>query len=122
MKIEAKKEREKITLALSGELTIHHGEELKKAFLNAFDAAPVVKVEIGEAEDVDLSFVQTLLSAARTAAEEEKLLVLSGDGLAKSFRELYSRTGFTLNGGTLAPESDWDGLKDPGITEVSDDG
>ena len=102
MKIDVKKEKKKVTLTLSGELTIHHAERLKKAFLDAFNDAPVVKVVIGEAVEVDLSFVQTLLSAARTARKKKIEFGFSKDSLPEPVGELCSRAGLDPGFGSQA--------------------
>ena len=99
MKIEMKWEKNKITLTLSGELTIHHAEELKKAFLKAFDNSSMVEVGIEEVKDVDLSFAQTFLSAARTGDEMKIEFGFSKDRLPEAVCELCSRAGVDLDSG-----------------------
>lgn len=94
MRIRKKSGRDRTVLSVSGNLDIYHSQELRKALIKALDDAPRTEIAIGEVSRVDLSFLQILCSADRTAKIRKKELVIAQDSLPGPIVALCRQTGF----------------------------
>jgi anti-anti-sigma regulatory factor len=65
-------------LTLEGELTLPHAEELRKALLSAILAAADVSIGFGSVQEVDVSCLQLVCSAHRSAFRLKKRVSLGG--------------------------------------------
>jgi anti-anti-sigma factor len=65
-------------IQLSGELTIGRIAELRESIKNLVDRFPTVHIRFEDVTGIDLSFLQLICSAHRTAASMNKQLVFSG--------------------------------------------
>jgi len=65
-------------LTLAGELTLPHAEELKKALLRALLETDDVSIDFGSVQEVDVSCLQLVCSARRSAARLKKRVSLGG--------------------------------------------
>lgn len=63
------------TVTLSGDVTNTRAAEVRDALLNAFDRAGIVRVNIDGIKALDITFLQTLLSAEKTAVASGKKMV-----------------------------------------------
>ena len=66
------------TLRLEGDLTIERAAELLEAFRQALAASDQVEMEFGEVGTVDLSCLQLLCAAHRTAVAQGKQFCFTG--------------------------------------------
>jgi len=82
----------------SGDLNIQRAGELRGTLLEALERSEAVSLEFGECAKVDLSFVQMLCSAHRTAAKLHKLLRLNGS-LPEGFLKAVQDTGYSRTSG-----------------------
>jgi len=82
----------------SGDLDIQRAGELRSTLLEALEESEAVSLEFGECAKVDLSVVQMLCSAHRTATKLHKLLRLSGS-LPRGFLEAVEDTGYSRTSG-----------------------
>jgi anti-anti-sigma regulatory factor len=82
------------SITLDGKLTVGRAEEMRMLLIKALIDSDDVRVGFGAVEDVDLSCLQLLCSAHRSAARMKKHFSLSGHR-----PELFTRTvkeaGFT---------------------------
>ncbi len=90
------------TITLEGELTVHHAEEFRMLLIKALIDAEHVHVEFGRVADTDLSCLQLLCSAHRSAGRMKRSLSLTGiwpEAFAKAVRDAgYARlTGCRLD-------------------------
>ena len=69
----------KVTLKISGDVTIHNSGEMHRLLLELLDTADSVELALTEMGDVDMSFFQLLCSAHRTFTLKDKLLCVTGD-------------------------------------------
>lgn len=69
-------------LRLDGPLTVSRAEELQVLVLTALEAAEPVLIQLPEDERIDISFLQLLIAAQKTAAREGKILALADDAAA----------------------------------------
>jgi anti-anti-sigma factor len=65
-------------IQLSGELTVGRITELKESLKNLVDRFSTVHIRFEDVTGIDLSFLQLICSAHRTAASMNKKLVFSG--------------------------------------------
>jgi len=79
---------------LSGELAIASAREIKNAVLAAQGRADIVVVNIREATDADLSLLQILCSAHRSAIGKNKQFTVTGCE-HEVFRRSLMRSGFS---------------------------
>lgn len=86
-------------LSVDGPHTLANANDVRASLISALQASNLVVLECGNLKDVDLSFVQCLLSARRSAAEQGKTLSLAAPA-AGTLREVLQRGGFLS-----APES-----------------
>jgi ABC-type transporter Mla MlaB component len=85
-------------LTLKGELTITHAETLKTMLSEALQDTNRVQVELAEVSAVDLSCLQLLCSAHRTAAALGKALTLGGE-IPPMLHQAMKTAGFTRQKG-----------------------
>jgi len=82
----------------SGDLDIQRAGELRSTLLEALEMSEAVSLEFGECDKVDLSFVQMLCSAHRTAAKLHKLFRLNGS-LPEEFLKAVEDAGYSRTSG-----------------------
>jgi anti-anti-sigma regulatory factor len=64
-------------VSLGGALTVRNAEEIRSRLLDALRQHPTVRIDCTAATDVDLSFIQLVLSARKSAAATGKCLSLT---------------------------------------------
>ncbi len=89
-------------ITLDGEITLNHAEELRMLLIKALIDADRVVVDFGPVSDVDISCLQLLCSAHRSAGRMKKVVSLSRNWpapFAKAVRDAgYKRlTGCRLD-------------------------
>lgn len=82
-----------LVLKLAGEVTIPWAGELRQAFLDAFDTAATVAVDVREVASVDLTGLQLLCAAHRTSCTRGKGFRLTGERQG-AFAEAVALAGF----------------------------
>ncbi len=80
-------------LVLDGNLTLERAEELRMLLIKALIDADLVSVDFATVTDIDLSCLQLLCSAHRSAARMSKRLVFSGEW-PDVFRQAVNESGF----------------------------
>lgn len=63
-------------LTMSGSLTIENAGEIKRRLLTAFERSDHLKVRIMEDAEMDVSFLQILCAAHRTAEKSNKIFAV----------------------------------------------
>ena len=84
---------DKGVVTFSNDLTLPHAEELKAAFLKALVETDDVAIVFENVQEVDLSFLQLLCSAHRSAVRLKKTVKFSA-ALPKVFTEAAEAAGF----------------------------
>lgn len=85
-------------LILDGEVTVERAEELRKNLIRCLEEADEVIVDLEKVAGVDLSCLQLLCSAHRTAAAAGKGLVL-GRTVPEVFTRAIRDAGYWRHGG-----------------------
>ena len=67
------------TVAISGTLAIEGAAELQRALSGAISASPRVIVDMQQLEELDMTILQLLCSACKTAAANKRCLVIEGE-------------------------------------------
>jgi anti-anti-sigma regulatory factor len=98
MNCKAKKTRGKNVLNLEGELTIIHSSEIRDLLLKAINKSKHVELNLDSVTDTDLSFLQLLCSAHRTAMKLNKSFSIKG-GYPEILNETAVDAGFPLQKG-----------------------
>jgi anti-anti-sigma regulatory factor len=80
-------------VTLKGDLTLRHAEEMKKVLLKALLNADSVTVSFGNIREVDLSCLQLLCSAHRSAVRLKKQVAFSED-LPRAMRNAAEVAGY----------------------------
>jgi ABC-type transporter Mla MlaB component len=81
------------TITLDGDLTLPHAEELKKVLIKSLLDSDDIRVSMNSLEDADLSCLQLLCSAHRSAVRLKKRIGFSGSP-AGPFRSIVEGAGF----------------------------
>lgn len=90
-----------LLIRIQGELTVQHAAELKACLLSALSSAQSVRVDLEAIEDIDLTCLQILCSAHKSALFAGKNLCL-GDETPEHFRNSLDAAGFSrLQGCTM---------------------
>jgi len=89
----AKKTGGKRKLALSGDLTLLQAAQMREALQQELAAAEQLEVVFSDVGSVDLSLVQVLCAAHRSARKAGKNIILPG-GLPDAFVRLIDDGGF----------------------------
>ena len=101
-------------LAMGGSLTIENASRIREELVRAFGEADKVVLELGEDVVADVSFLQILCSAYRTARMEKKTLELDCAAFP-GMKQLLTEAGY--NGEELCfPKADEDRREDRGGT------
>ena len=85
-------------IAFSGELTIRNAEQMHTRLLDAVHRCPAVTVDCAAATDIDISFIQLVLAARKSAEAAGKVLSIapaSADRLAVAMRRAGLAEGET---------------------------
>jgi ABC-type transporter Mla MlaB component len=82
-------------LAFEGSLTISQSEPVQAALRDALNKHPAVEIDCSGAEEIDVTFLQILVSAGRTAVALKKNLRLSSPP-AGLLADAISRCGFPV--------------------------
>ncbi len=90
----AKTQSEAVRIRLSGKLTLQGIEGTYATICAALGGNKVVEVDCSDANSFDLSFVQLLLSARRTAGERVRLAM----PLPAALQDVLQRGGFLAQG------------------------
>jgi len=78
--IRREKKAERETIAFSGDLTVPHANTIVLALREALQDAAAVDIVIENVTAVDVTFLQTLCAAHRTAAAQGKEVTVRGEG------------------------------------------
>jgi ABC-type transporter Mla MlaB component len=95
---------EMVTLQWSGDLTIRRIAELKAQVQQALAAVTLVSIEIAAEAECDMTLMQLLCAAHRTAARQEKTLQLCGE-IPKQFKRIMDLAGFSRHIGCAQDKS-----------------
>jgi anti-anti-sigma factor len=79
MRLTVDKSGKKGVLKLKGMLTISQADDLKNALIKAFKKVTELEVDLKKVDEIDISCLQLLCSAHKTAVKSRKRLVLGGD-------------------------------------------
>jgi len=83
------------TLVLAGSLTVSQSEAVQASLLDALTQHSTVEIDCSDAEEIDVSFLQILISASRTASAWNKNLRLSSPP-SVLLSEAMNRCGFPV--------------------------
>ena len=86
------KRRERREVTLAGDLTLPRAGEIREQLLSALEGEEVV-LRFGGTGAVDLSFVQLLCAARRSASVRERRLTVAGDPVPRAVASLVRRAG-----------------------------
>ncbi len=87
-----------ITLAMEGTLTIGRASDARVELQDALNNAQHIELDIEEAREADLAFLQLLCSAHRTAITMNKTLVLQGT-IPEMFKKSVEDNGYARHTG-----------------------
>lgn len=93
MKCEKTTDSDTVTLTLSEDLTLPYAEELKKFLLETAGAGKNVRVKFESVADIDLSLLQLLCSAHRTAVRLKADFTVEGP-MPEECRLFVEEAGF----------------------------
>jgi len=85
---------------IGGELTISYAGQLREIFLQALSESKMIKLNLEQVTEVDLSCLQLLCSAHRTAVSIGKNFIRSGE-CPESLKSAAERAGFLRNKGCV---------------------
>ncbi len=83
---------------MSGALTIDNAAAIRARLIDIFKKTDRIAVSINEESEIDVSFLQLLCSAHRTAMESEKSFVLDG-AKSKSLIHVAEEAGYARKTG-----------------------
>ena len=86
------------TITLDGNLTVGRAEELRTLLIKALIDAEQVRVDFGTVTDIDLSCIQLLCSAHRSATRMKRSVSLSGDW-PELFKKIVKEAGYARHSG-----------------------
>jgi ABC-type transporter Mla MlaB component len=93
MQIEREQSGNTSWLRLKGRCTVEHAADLKAALVDALHSQEHLLVVLDEVNEIDLSFLQLLCSAHRTAITRNKCFALDGD-LPEVFKRAVEGAGY----------------------------
>lgn len=106
--MQQRKEEER-TVFLAGDLTLPRTQGIRKELLSALDG-PKTVLKFGETGIVDLSFLQLLSGALRSALKRGVELAVAGETVPPSVSALVRQAGFAPSPGSGRIGAFWGGL------------
>lgn len=88
---------EKISLQVTGDMTVQHTGELHRKLLEFLERGKDVELKLGEIENADITFLQLLCSAHRTYLSKDKMLTVTGK--RNELLEMKKLSGFVRHKG-----------------------
>ena len=79
-------------LTLEGDQTIQYSNELRTALLKSFDSVHHVLLDVERVASLDISCLQLICSAHKTAAGMEKRLTVTGN--SETFKKTMEEAGY----------------------------
>lgn len=104
------------TITLEGDLTLPHATELKDSLAGAIGRSTTVQVQFGAVGEVDLSCLQLLCSAHRSATSQQKEFRLAA-GLPPVLLATAAAAGYARNASckfNIATSCIWSEATQPG--------
>ncbi len=98
MKHQAHDESDGVTLVLSEDLTLPYAEELKNIFVGTVGTGKDVRVKFDAVTEIDLSFLQVLCSAHRTAMRSKSRFEVDGP-MPEECSRFIAEAGFVRHRG-----------------------
>lgn len=95
---------EMLTLQWGGDLTVRRIAELKAQVQQALATATQVSIAIAPDAECDLTTLQLLCAAHRTASRQAKMLQLCGE-IPEQFKRIMNLAGFSRHVGCVRDES-----------------
>jgi anti-anti-sigma factor len=105
MRLTVDKSGKKGVLRLKGMLTISQAEELKKTLIKALKKVNELEVDLKKVDEIDISCLQLLCSAHKTAAKSSKRLVLGSD-VPEDITHNIMHSGYFRTVGCINKEKD----------------
>lgn len=90
----------KSAMVFSGDLSVGRAAELQQQLLKASTTTPHVHVKVAEVDNLDLSFLQLLLSWAQSMKQSGKKLTFDFQ-LDEEFARIFEESGFRTAFGEL---------------------
>ncbi|MEA1672029.1 STAS domain-containing protein [Nitrospirillum sp. BR 11163] len=84
-----------VKIALEGSHTLRNAEETHAVLMSAMKAHPVLEIDCGTLDEVDLSFIQLLLAARKSAKSAGRILRLARPA-SGALRDTLHRGGFLM--------------------------
>lgn len=106
MTVETKRSDERTVITLSGELNVRSAAQLRVALDESISSSGSVEIEFADVKTADLSLLQLLCSAERTARTSGKKLVIGGE-IPDIVIGLFKRTGYFNHGSYSNHECIW---------------
>lgn len=95
--IVCEEQEDKVTLRLSGDMTVQTMPELHEKMIEILEMKKNVEVVFAGIEDADISFLQMMCAAHRSFYEIDRLLTVSGD--KNGLLEMKKASGFIRHQG-----------------------
>jgi anti-anti-sigma regulatory factor len=92
----SKNTKQTFVLTMSGKLTVDSGKEIKKGLLEALGSGKDVVLELKDITEIDLSFIQILCAAHRTAKRRSNSLKV-GTPAPDIFMKTVEDSGFSIH-------------------------
>jgi anti-anti-sigma regulatory factor len=94
--MKGKQDKNQTLLSMEGDLTIARAVEFRDLLLDSLQKSDSIEIDLATAESVDLSFLQLLCSAHRTAVRDGKELAITGKP-GSAFLRARQQAGFSGN-------------------------
>lgn len=93
---------------LQGSLTLRDAKQMQGLLLEAISASREVQIDVRDVSEIDVSIIQLIISARKSAEQRGRKLVLV-TGPDGAFRAVLARAGFLGDGGARrhADEEFW---------------
>lgn len=72
------------TLTMSGELTVGYAAKLKRALTEELEHTDSLRLRFGDVEDADITLIQLLCAAHRSAHKRNKTVAVYGKGIPQA--------------------------------------
>lgn len=94
MDINVKENKDSIQISFTGSATVDAAMEIRNALLEAMQKSNSVVLEVAGIEKVDVSFLQLLISAEKTAQESNKSIELDPNSISNVLIRAAVQGGF----------------------------
>ena len=105
MELQVQGNKQSMRLVCSGNATVDAAAEIQEVLIDSLEKTKTVVIDVGAIGKVDISFLQLLVSAEKTAQQKKKSIKIDPTSYSQPLIDVAVKTGFCREQEHLGDES-----------------